>query len=280
MNKDGKKEKEGIFPREIGKNIPHTNEEREEDILEYMYLMWKQGREVIPSQVCQKCGITKREWGQYIKQMIRHGYLTESRGGEPPLLTSFGKAQGEECYYRHQHLSQFIQLICRMDEEAAAENACRLEHVVSHEVIRGISEFMKYGDLYDRTIRNANIRCLYDEGCYKFCSGIYSTEARYPRTFAKEFYDFQDEGELEVQNEESFFFLKPKGKIEKTLWYKVEGNWEKAEETERGIKIPSDAFVFSVSPGVFITEGDGLIAFTQEKAPESKAWRELNVHIR
>ena len=159
---------EEAFNGEIGHNMFYTKEEREEDVLETLYLWWREGKSITIPEVCIEFDMTKRELSYIIKQMVKHGYVqrTEKDGGLE--LTSFGKAQGAECLARHQHLTQFIQMICGLDESSAEENACRMEHVVSGEVIHGICDFMKYGDSYDRTVRNANLRFFMMKGNIPF----------------------------------------------------------------------------------------------------------------
>lgn len=47
--------------------------------------------------------------------------------GQSLTLTAFGKAQGAECLSRHQNLTQFLEMVCGVDEETAEVNACRLD---------------------------------------------------------------------------------------------------------------------------------------------------------
>ena len=254
---------EEAFNGEIGHNMFYTKEEREEDVLETLYLWWREGKSITIPEVCIEFDMTKRELAYIIKQIVKHGYVrrTEKDGGLE--LTSFGKAQGAECLARHQHLTQFIQMICGLDESSAEENACRMEHVVSGEVIHGICDFMKYGDSYDRTVRNANLRFFYDEGEYTFCMGIYRAEKRYPRVLAEEHNFFSDEIRLKVENEKSYFCLKKiSSRAPEYLWYKAEFDWKPAERTDEGFQIPTDVLTFTFGSRMLVIEGYGMIGFS------------------
>ncbi len=274
---------EESFNGEIGNNMFYSKEEREEDILETLYLWWKEGKPLTIPQICMDFDITKREMSYYIKQMVKHGYLREPEKNGNLELTAFGKAEGAECLLRHQHLTQFLQMICGLDEERAEENACRMEHVVSGEVLHGICDFIKYGDTYDRVVKNANLRIFYDEGIYEFCMSIYCTEKRYPRVLAKENDWFSDSVFLEISNEKSYFYLKETAEHldYDGLWYKSEFEWKKAVKTKKGFQIPTDVFSFTFSPKMPVTEGYCILAFCSEKdaEPAEKNYRELNVHI-
>ena len=270
------------FNGEIGHNMFYTKEEREEDVLETLYLWWREGKPIRIPDICIEFDMTKRELSYIIKQMVKHGYVRRMEKDGGLELTSFGKAQGAECLARHQHLTQFIQMICGLDENLAEENACRMEHVVSGDVIHGICDFMKYGDSYDRIVRNANLRFFYDEGEYDFCMGIYRAEKRYPRGLADEYGFFSDEIHLKVGNEKSSFYLKKiSDKGPEYLWYKAEFGWKQAESTARGFQIPTDVLTFTFGSRMLVMEGYGMIGFSDSRntPPDSENYRELNVHI-
>lgn len=273
---------EEAFNGQIGCNMFYTKEEREEDVLETMYLWWREGKPITIPDICIEFDMTKRELSYIIKQMVKHGYIQSPEKDSNLELTSFGKAQGAECLARHQHLTQFIQMICGLDEELAEENACRMEHVVSGEVIHGICDFMKYGDSYDRIVRNTNLRFFYDEGEYDFCVGIYRAEKRYPRVLADEYRLFSNDIRLEIGNENSFFYLrKISDEAPEYLWYKAEFDWKPAQKTEDEFKIPTDVLTFTFGSRMAVIEGYGMIGFSDNEntLPDSENYRELNVHI-
>lgn len=269
------------FRGEIGQNIPSTNAEKEEDLLEVLYLWWKSEKTVTPSEICIQLDITRRELKYLVRQMAKHGYLKETQDCFCMELTDFGKSQGAECVDRHQYLSQFLQMVCGLEEKKAYEDACRMEHVISREAVQGVCEFLKYGDTYDRVMRNMDLREMYESGIYEFRMGIYRTEKRYPRLLADEFYHFSDKICLDVNEVESSFYLQPKPDEEDWIfWYQDHGEWKKAEREEQGYRIPSEMFAFTVSAELPITEGDVVVGFTREETePVSSECRELNVHI-
>lgn len=273
--------KTDTFEGAIGRNVPSTTEEKEEDLLETLYLWWKDGRSITIPEICIRLNMTKRELGFLLKKMIKHGYLKETEKNEEIVLTAFGKAQGAECLARHKYLTQFLQMVCGLTEDKARENACRMEHVISGEVVQGICDFLKNGDTYDRVIRGMNLGQMYEDGVYQFCMGIYRTEKRYPRILADEFDSFSELVTLEVNGEKSSFCLQKKQEdCSGNLWYQCEDGWKRAESTEKGFHIPTEIFAYTISPASLITEGDGMIAFTNgESLPKESDCRELNLHI-
>lgn len=281
---DDEKADEG-FQGGIGHNLYYSREEQEEDILETIYQWWKDEEDVTAARVCEQFNLAKRETAGHIRHMIEHGYLRETESGEI-ALTAFGKAEGAECLRRHKHLTHFLQMTCGMDADGAEENACRMEHVVSSDVMKGICDFIRYGDTYDRIAKGANLRSFYDVGTYEFCMGIYDVEKRYPRVLAEENSLYSDTITLDVGNEESAFYLRANVGAEQMqsgvrIFYKSEYDWKQAEKTERGVKLPTEAFTFMFSPKRAVTEGYCLLAICGDdrNRPDESCYREMNVHI-
>ncbi|MBO5372628.1 MAG: hypothetical protein J6A75_07905 [Lachnospiraceae bacterium] len=186
----------------------------------------------------------------------------------------------EECLLRHHNLTQFLQMTCGLNEDVAEENACRMEHIISGEVVQGIREFLKYGDTYDRVVRDYDLRSVYEKGCYEFCMGMYRIEQRNPRVLAEEAKIFSDKVDLEVRQEKCYFYLKVKNDFAKNLWYLDKKKWVMAKKEENRYRISAGAFVYVISSSALITECDCVIGFTeQENLPTEDECRELNIHI-
>ena len=261
MHKDQRKMKEYEGKREIGENFAVSQEEKEEDLLERLYLWRQEGRPLWPAELCVHMKITRRELNQLMRQMVRYGYLEEPEERRELEMTPLGRARGAECLARHQRLTQLIQMVCDLDEEQAEENACRMEHVVSRNVIVGIEQFLRSGDTHDRILKNTDLSTLYEPGNYEFCMGIYRPEKRYPRILAEEFFLFVPEIRLNVKEDGSFFSLKKRdsGHPEQ-VWYRKRDRWHQAEQEYGEFRIPTAALTYTcllyTSPGCIGTEND------------------------
>lgn len=282
------KVKEEEFLGILGSNVPLGEAEQEENVVKYIYSHWLKGKIVSEKEICQEFQIGKWEGNALIKRLVCHGYIEEYNEKEL-TLTSFGKVQGAECVERHKGLTHFIQTICAVDEEEARENACRMEHVISEKVVEGFRNFIRDGDVYDREMSNINLYSKYKKGTYTFCMGIYKAEQRYPRVFAKEYYEYLSEIQLVVAKDNSYFYLKKdklKQKeekeigIKKNVWYKHGDQWKIASVTKMGVQIPTEAFIFLLHLNSKIIEADGVIAFSASDNTEPRSdYRELNIHL-
>lgn len=70
-------------------NIPHSEEEKEEDFLEYLYTGWKSGVEILPQQVQMHLKLTGQERERLENGLLERGYLKKknTKWRVPPYRT-------------------------------------------------------------------------------------------------------------------------------------------------------------------------------------------------
>lgn len=291
-------------------------QEQIEDMLENIYALWHFGKNVFMDDLLGKMTITKWEYKRYMKKLSEKGYIQpcecETDYEKPVSLTSKGKELGAEIMRRHQYLKGFLKAVCNVDDETADHDACRIEHIISDEVLSGIRNFMKTGNVADRVVSGHDLSEFYSEGKYIFDVSLYYPNSNSPRILCKEFYDFGEDIETEVSADgNSFFYLKPldgkkderkregeiKGKFEgeergyacscigketktgyEDVWFLLQNEWHKAAWNERGFRIPSDSFVYTISGAISVMSGEGKIAFTEaNREPEEENIRTISV---
>lgn len=285
--------------------------EQAEDMLENIYAMWCAGSPVFMEDLLGMMTITKWEYKRYINRLQQKGFVENSgeelEGTNPILLTAKGKELGAEIMKRHQYLKGFLKAVCNVDDETADYDACRIEHVISDDVLEGIRSFMKTGSVSDRIVSGHDLSEFYSRGIYNFDVTLYTADSSAPRMFCDEFYCFGENIRAEVGSD-SYFYLKPldrrvpEKEVSKTgkltvsnssaesspedlkdqndIWYMYHERWNKAIWTEEGFKIPSDIFVYTISGVVSVMSGEAKIAFTEKgKEPSEEDIRIMNVHL-
>lgn len=270
------------FVGEIGRNISKNKEEMEEDLLEFLYRRWKDSDSLKAVDVAIDFGIKKAELNGLLRRMVLHGYLEEDPSREELVLTDFGKVQGMECLKRHDSLTSFLQLVGGMELEQAQENACRLEHIIDKQAVQGIINFVRYGDIYERTVTCLDLRSMYDAGDYDVCMILYGVGRRSPRMLAQEHQSFNDEGKLVVSEDASYFryeLLEMERKEGLTLWYRETDIWVKVKKEGNFYNLPTTAFTFTTSSAMPFLEGLLMIGLTEGEAkPTAVDCRELFVY--
>ena len=113
-------------------DVTKARGELEEDLLEYVYRMWRQDRQITSKEYAREVNITGYEAAGLVRSLVKKGFLCEPENGHLEL-TDKGKLEGMECLARHEKLTQFFQMVSGMDQQRAQEDACRVEHYISPE---------------------------------------------------------------------------------------------------------------------------------------------------
>lgn len=274
-------DQEKEFMTGIGREMPSSRREMEEDLLEQICILASKTDTLTAADVSNALDISRRDINYYLKQMKKHGYVEEMVQEEGEIrLTELGRITGAECRHRHDTFTQFLQYI-GVEREKASEDACRMEHVVSEETVQKICDFVNHGETYERVFRHTDLRHEYLPGKYEFLMGIYYMEKTCPRRFSREFEFFSEKIYFFVDESRSWFELEKTGPFENCLWYKdPEKGWVRAEEREGRPVIPSEVFEFSMRRPNPVTEGTALVAFARRgETPAEWNSRELDVHI-
>ena len=186
-----------------------------------------------------------------------------------------------ECLARHEKLTQIFQMVSGMDQQRAQEDACRVEHYISPEGLKGIEIFLQYGDVYDRVYDDMDLYTFYEDGEFPMAFGLYEPEPRNPRFLAPEYGKLEHSVILRVKKSQNCFLLKTK-KDESIgyVWYRRDDEWIQAKEEKGVYQLPTDICTYTANTGIPITEAVAIIAITRfEQKPLPIDYRELNIHV-
>lgn len=155
----------------------------------------------------------------YLKRMQQHHYIEAVVPGEEIRLTDYGFSVGNNYIYRHNSISQMLQLI-GVNEKIADEDACRIEHVMTDESGRAICQFINYENMYyERRIKNTDLTDRYEPGAYRFLMQMYSLEQRCPRRLKDEYGCCYDRDiRLEIGEGSVLIAFMDRGQTEPEVW--------------------------------------------------------------
>ena len=97
------------------------------------------GEEVRSSDVAAALGITKASVSCMMKRLREEGYITKEKYGAVSL-TEKGHKEAASVKKRYNLLKSFFVRILGVDTATAAEDACRIEHIISPESLAKIVE--------------------------------------------------------------------------------------------------------------------------------------------
>lgn len=107
--------------------------------LEYIYILCKSKSSVRSIDVAEYMNFSKPSVSRGVGILKKREYITVDKDGYI-FLTQTGKEAAERIFERHTVLTAIFKAI-GVDEKIAAEDACRIEHVISDDTFKAIKEF-------------------------------------------------------------------------------------------------------------------------------------------
>ena len=107
-----------------------------EDYLESMLMMKEQHGYIRSIDVADHLGVTKPSVTYATKRLRENGYIEMDSSGFITLLES-GRKIAEKIYERHTFISDWL-ISLGVTPTVAADDACRMEHVISEESFKAI----------------------------------------------------------------------------------------------------------------------------------------------
>ena len=114
-----------------------------EDYLETMLILQEKYGYIRSIDIARHLGVTKPSVSYAVKRRKESGYINMESNG-PITLAPAGLKIAKRIYERHKALTAFLEKL-GVSEEQAEEDACKIEHVISHETYVAICDFVNEG---------------------------------------------------------------------------------------------------------------------------------------
>lgn len=114
-----------------------------EDYLEAMLVLQEKHGYIRSIDIAKYLGVTKPSVSYAVKRLRESGYINMEANG-PITLAPAGYKIAKRIYERHKALTAFLTKLGVSDEQAE-EDACKIEHVISHETYVAICDFVNDG---------------------------------------------------------------------------------------------------------------------------------------
>jgi len=113
-----------------------------EDYLEAILLLDRERNVVRVKDISEVKGVSMPSVHQALTVLKREGMVKHESYGYVEL-TARGRSEGERIYDRHRIIRKFLTDILNIPDKVAEEEACRLEHYISGETQRKLSDFIR-----------------------------------------------------------------------------------------------------------------------------------------
>ena len=116
-----------------------------EDYLETILVLQEKCGQVRSIDIVNRLGYSQPRVSIAMKKLRERGYISMSPEGLITLNES-GRESAKQVYCRHKVITKLFVLM-GVSEEAAAEDACRVEHDLSQETFERIHDFVRQSEL-------------------------------------------------------------------------------------------------------------------------------------
>lgn len=114
-----------------------------EDYLEAMLVLQEKHGYIRSIDIAKYLGVTKPSVSYAVKRLRESGYINMEANG-PINLAPAGLKIARRTYERHKALTAFLEKL-GVSNEQAEEDACKIEHVISHETYVAICDYVNEG---------------------------------------------------------------------------------------------------------------------------------------
>ena len=114
-----------------------------EDYLEAIAVLRDQRGVVRVSHISEALAVSMPSVTAAVKKLAEEGLVEHEPYGHVDLTTD-GDAIARDVFHRHEALRRFLQEILGVESEAATEDACRMEHVISASTRDRLCKFIEF----------------------------------------------------------------------------------------------------------------------------------------
>ncbi len=111
--------------------------------LETILKLSKNNNKARIAKIAAELKVSKPSVNKAINILKENNYIKHEPYG-PVILTEKGRKLAEEIYSKHLLITAYFIEILNLDPNIAEENACRIEHVISDEVLEAMKEKVNY----------------------------------------------------------------------------------------------------------------------------------------
>ena len=115
--------------------------ESEEMYLETILLLKRKNASVRSIDIATELDYSRPSVSRAVTLLQTNGYITIEKSGEI-VFTEKGAARANEIYERHNIITDVL-IKLGADKETAEDNACRIEHVISKDLLEVLKTYLK-----------------------------------------------------------------------------------------------------------------------------------------
>ena len=116
-----------------------------EDYLEVISNYLKMYKKVRAIDIAKELKVSRASVSEALKRLAEKGFINYGRYGDIEI-TETGQTAAAAVIEKHTLLQKFFKDILGLEEQEAAENACKIENVISEKVLERLNQFVKFNE--------------------------------------------------------------------------------------------------------------------------------------
>lgn len=114
-----------------------------EDYLECVYNRINANGSVKAIEISKELNVSRASVTEALNKLAKKEYINYGRY-EMISITDLGTQKAKEIINKHNIVQSFFEDILGIENQEATETACRIEHIITENVLNKLSEFTKY----------------------------------------------------------------------------------------------------------------------------------------
>lgn len=117
-------------------------QESGENYLETILILQNKNQSVRSTDVASELNYSKASVSRAMGILKEAGFLIMEQNGNL-ILTEEGRRKAEAVYERHMLIARFLEMTLGVNPETAAQDSCRIEHIISNESFERIKQYIQ-----------------------------------------------------------------------------------------------------------------------------------------
>lgn len=111
-----------------------------EDYLEAIYVAHLNNKPLKGAQLARELNVSRASVSEALARLVNKK-LINYNSYEAISITKTGITEAKKVYNKHHILELFFEKVLEINKKEASENACKIEHIISENIINKISNF-------------------------------------------------------------------------------------------------------------------------------------------
>ncbi|HEX3039759.1 MAG TPA: metal-dependent transcriptional regulator [Caproiciproducens sp.] len=117
-------------------------QESGENYLETILILHNKNQNVRSTDVASELNFSKASVSRAMGILKEAGFLVMEQNGNL-ILTEEGRRKAAAVYERHMLIARFLEMTLDVSPETAAQDSCRIEHIISDESFERIKQYIQ-----------------------------------------------------------------------------------------------------------------------------------------